>query len=215
MSLLGGHSPKEWEPGSPYSQENGDLESPFYGIPIFPWHCMVSLDPRPNPRGRVWGKTLPGSVLSTEMPPSVLMRERTSLQPTSVWVRLMTGSKYMVHVEHRNFEYWSSAWPITLKIWKRKSVAEFRNRAAAFQLDTSGQGFSPDPSSRDGSWVQTTTWCPIKTHFQLLPTKWVYSTVYAVRLLDLGLKQCDIRHSWVSKVYTWRFSTQVNQMDAR
>jgi len=122
MSLLGGHSPKEWEPGSPYSQENGDLESPFYGIPIFPWHCMVSLDPRPNPRGRVWGKTLPGSVLSTEMPPSVLMRERTSLQPTSVRVRLMTGSEYTV--EHRNFENWSSAWPIALKIWKRK-FAEF------------------------------------------------------------------------------------------
>ena len=32
-----------------------------------------SLDPRPNPRGRVWGKTLPGSVLSAGMPPSVLM----------------------------------------------------------------------------------------------------------------------------------------------
>jgi len=28
-----------------------------------------SLDPRPNPRGRVWGKTLPGSVLSAGMLP--------------------------------------------------------------------------------------------------------------------------------------------------
>jgi len=65
-----------------------------------------SLDPRPNPRGRVWGKTLPGSVLSAGMLPSVLMRERTSLQPTSVRVRLMAGSEYTV--EHRNLENWSS-----------------------------------------------------------------------------------------------------------
>ena len=85
----------------------------------------TSLDPRPNPRGRVWGKTLPGSVLSAGMPPSVLMREWTSLQPISVRVRLMTGSEYTV--EHRNFENWSSTWPIMLKIWKRKFV-EFRNR---------------------------------------------------------------------------------------
>ena len=81
-----------------------------------------SLDPRPNPWGMVWGKTLPGSVLSTGMPPSVLMRE---LQPTSVRVRLMTGSECTV--EHRNFENWSSTWPITLEIWKRK-FAEFRSR---------------------------------------------------------------------------------------
>jgi len=66
----------------------------------------------------------------------------------------MTGSEYMV--ERRNFEYWSSAWPITFKIWKRKSVTDFRNRAfAAFQLDTSEQGYSPDPSSRVGSGIQT------------------------------------------------------------
>ena len=49
-----------------------------------------------------------------------------SLQPTSVQVWLIAGSEYTV--KHRNFEYWSSAWPITLKIWKRKSVAEFRSR---------------------------------------------------------------------------------------
>jgi len=67
---------------------------------------LPSLDPRPNLRGRVWGNTLPGSVLSAGMLPSVLMRERTSLQPTSVQVRLMTGSEYMV--EHRSFENWSS-----------------------------------------------------------------------------------------------------------
>ena len=120
----------------------------------------LSLDPRPNPRGRVRGKTLPGSVLSAGMPPWVLMRERMSLQPTSARVRLMTGSEYMV--EHRNFEYWNSAWPITLKIWKRKSVADFRNRAfAAFQLDTSEKSYSPDPSSRVGSGVQTSVlYCP-------------------------------------------------------
>jgi len=56
----------------------------------------------------------------------VLMREGTSLQPTSVRVILMTGSEYTV--EHRNFENRSSTWPIALKIWKRK-FAEFRNRS--------------------------------------------------------------------------------------
>ena len=90
-----------------------------------------SLDPRPIPRGRVWGKTLPGSVLSTGMLPSVLMRERTSLQPTSVRVRLITGSEYTV--EHRNFENWSSIWPIALKIWKRK-FAEFETRHSSKTL---------------------------------------------------------------------------------
>ena len=88
-------------------------------------YVSTSLDPRPNPRGRVWGKTLPGSVLSAGMPPSVLMREWTSFQPTSVRVRLMTGSEYTV--EHRNFENWSSTCPIALKIWRRK-FAEFRDR---------------------------------------------------------------------------------------
>jgi len=41
-----------------------------------------------------------------------------SVQPISIQVRLMTGSKYIV--EHRNFENWSSKGPIILKIWKRK-----------------------------------------------------------------------------------------------
>ena len=85
-----------------------------------------SLDPRPNLRGRVWGKTLPRSVLSAGMLLSVLMREGTLLQPTSVRVRLMTGSEYTV--EHRNFENWSSAWPIALKIWKEEICWIFRNR---------------------------------------------------------------------------------------
>jgi len=34
-----------------------------------PFTSWTSLDPRPNPRGRVWGKTLPGSVLSAGMLP--------------------------------------------------------------------------------------------------------------------------------------------------
>jgi len=86
----------------------------------------TSLDPRPNLRGRVWGETLPRSVLSAGMLPSVLMRERTSLQPTSVRVRLMTGSQYTV--DNRNLENWSSAWPIALNlgIWKRKFADRIR-----------------------------------------------------------------------------------------
>ena len=48
-------------------------------------------------------KILSGSVLSTEIFLSVLMRERTPLQATSVRVLLiMTGSEYTV--ERRNFE---------------------------------------------------------------------------------------------------------------
>ena len=89
------------------------------------WWSLDSLDPRPNLRGRIWGKTLPGSVLSAGMLLSVLMREQASLQPTSVRVKLMTGSEYTV--EHRKFENWNSTWPIALKIWKRK-FAEFRDR---------------------------------------------------------------------------------------
>ena len=65
------------------------------------WLCLGSLDTRPNPHGRDWGKTLPRSVLSAGMPLSVLMRERTSIQPTSIQVRLITGSEYTV--EHKNF----------------------------------------------------------------------------------------------------------------
>ena len=54
-----------------------------------------------------WGKTLPRS---TGMLPSVLMRERTSLQPTSVWVRLMTWQKantiyFRLVVRKRNIEF--------------------------------------------------------------------------------------------------------------
>jgi len=64
--------------------------------------------------GRVWQITMPGSVLTVGMLPHVLMRERTSVQPISVQVGLMTGSKYTV--EHRNFENWSSEGPIVLKI---------------------------------------------------------------------------------------------------
>ena len=74
--------------------------------------------------GRVWKITMPGSVLTVGMLPHVLMRERMSVQPISIQVRLMTGSKYKV--ERRNFENWSNKGPIVLKIWKRK-FAEFRN----------------------------------------------------------------------------------------
>jgi len=75
------------------------------------------------------------------------MRERTSLQPTSVRVRLLTGSEYTV--EHRNFENWSSACVEDLK----EEVCWIRD--PSFQRDTSEQGYSPDPSSRVGSGVQT------------------------------------------------------------
>ena len=68
--------------------------------------------------------TRPGSVLTVGMLPHVLMRERMSVQPISIRVRLMTGSKYMV--EHRNFENANSKGPILLKMWKRK-FADFRN----------------------------------------------------------------------------------------
>ena len=74
--------------------------------------------------GRVWKIPMPRSVLRVGMLPNVLMRGRMSVQPISIQVRLMTGSKYTV--EHRNFENWSSKRPIILKIWKRK-FAEFRN----------------------------------------------------------------------------------------
>jgi len=52
--------------------------------------------------GRVWKITMPRSVLTAGMLPHVLMRERTSVQPISVRVKLMTGSKYTV--EHRNLK---------------------------------------------------------------------------------------------------------------
>ena len=67
-----------------------------------------------KPTGRVWQITMPGSVLTVGTLPHVLMRERTSVQPISVRVQLMTGSKYTV--KHRNFENWSSKGPIVLKI---------------------------------------------------------------------------------------------------
>jgi len=53
-------------------------------------------------QGRVWGKTLPRSVLSAGMLPLVLMRERPPVQPTSVPVLLMRESEYTV--KHRAFE---------------------------------------------------------------------------------------------------------------
>ena len=67
---------------------------------------------------------------------------KNAFQPTSVRVLLMTGSKYTV--ERRDFENWSSTWPIVLKIWKW-SLQDLK--AVAFQQDTSRQGYSPDPSS--------------------------------------------------------------------
>ena len=81
-------------------------------------------DPSSSAR-KVWGKTLPGSVLSAGMLPLVLMRERSPVQPTSVPVLLMRGSEYMV--KHRAFE--NGIVPdrlMVLKIWKRKFV-ELRN----------------------------------------------------------------------------------------
>ena len=65
----------------------------------------ASLDPRSNPARKGLGKNLARKCL--ERWNAAVMRERTSLQPTSVRVRLMTGSEYTV--EHRNFENWSSA----------------------------------------------------------------------------------------------------------
>jgi len=82
---------------------------------------ILSMVWTPDPtreEGSAWGKTLPGSVLSTGRLMSLLMRQRTSLQPTSRRVRLMTESEYTV--EHRNVENWRRTWPIALKIWKRK-----------------------------------------------------------------------------------------------
>ena len=69
----------------------------------------------PNLWGRVWGKALPGSVLSTGILLSVMMRGRTSFQPTSI---RMTGSKYTV--EHSNFENRSSTWPLR---WRNCGIA--------------------------------------------------------------------------------------------
>ena len=45
-------------------------------------------------------------------------------------------------VEHRNFENWSSTWPIALKIWKRK-FANFRD--CGIPARHFRQGYSPDP----------------------------------------------------------------------
>ena len=67
---------------------------------------------------------MPGSVLSTGMPSSVLMREQTSLQHQRS-SSFMTGSEYMV--EHRNFENWSSALPITFRS-ERGSLLNSRDR---------------------------------------------------------------------------------------
>ena len=68
---------------------------------------LVRAEP-PDPTRKGLGKNLARKCLErwNIMPPSVLMRERTSPQPTSVRVRLMTGSEYTA--EHRNFENWSN-----------------------------------------------------------------------------------------------------------
>ena len=102
-------------------------------ISLVPWPSNARTSPAPQLQkrgnekraGRVWQITMPGSVLTVGMLPVVLMKERTSVQPTSVRVRIMTGNKYTV--KHRNFENWSCKGPIVLKIWKRK-FAELRNR---------------------------------------------------------------------------------------
>jgi len=94
---------------------------------------------------------MPGSVLTVGMLPDVLIRERTSVQPTSVRVRLMTGNKYTV--EHRNFENWSSK---DESCWRSERGSLLNSETVAFQLDSSEQGYFPDPSSlRGGSGNET------------------------------------------------------------
>jgi len=67
----------------------------------------------------------------------------------------MTGSKYTV--EHRNFE-------IGVVSDQSRSRSERGNllnsETVAFQVDTSEPGYSPDPSSRVGSGVQTRSGLP-------------------------------------------------------
>ena len=93
-------------------------------------------------RGWVWRLILPRSFLRAGMLPSLLMRERTQHQPTSIQVLLMAGT----------FENWSSTWPIVLKVWKRNL------NTMAFQQETSEQGYSQSPflTWPEGSGVQTT-----------------------------------------------------------
>ena len=90
-----------------------------------------NLDPRPFfVWKRVWGKALPGSVLSVWILSSVLMKERMPLQPTSIWVLPMQWQEASIH---RNFENWS--WQIALMIclWNLKTVT--------FHQYTSKQGY--------------------------------------------------------------------------
>ena len=92
--------------------------------------------------GRVWRLILPRSFLRAGMLPSLLMRERTQHQPTSIRVLLMAGT----------FENWSSTWPIVLKVWKQNL------NTMEFQQETSEQGYSQSPflTRPEGSGVQTT-----------------------------------------------------------
>ena len=85
---------------------------------------MHSLDPRL------------GSVLGAGMLPSVLMRKWTSL-PTRIQFRLITGSDYTV--EHRN-----GVVPDQSR-WRTERGSLLNSETVAFQLDTSEQGYSPDP----------------------------------------------------------------------
>ena len=57
-----------------------------------------SLSPDPRLFWSHEGITLPGNVLSAGMLPSVLMRERTPHQSTSVRVLLNTGNEYTVEI---------------------------------------------------------------------------------------------------------------------
>jgi len=57
-----------------------------------------SLSPDPRLFWSREGITLPGNVLSAGMLPSVLMRERTPHQSTSVRVLLNTGNEYTVEI---------------------------------------------------------------------------------------------------------------------
>ena len=68
----------------------------------------------------------------------------------------MTESKYTV--EHRNFENWSSTWPIALKIWK----GSLQNlKIVALKQDTSEQGYSPDPFSHGQKGLGSRLWLEV------------------------------------------------------
>ena len=112
---------------------------------------ICSLDPRPNPRGRVWGKTLLGSAL---LECHGLWIQQTSsfrifnaiCQVILQFSTFLCSTVYSLPACHSNSNaIWLKWCSFPHQHWRQHSSAQ----------DTSRQGFSPDPFLRVGSGVQT------------------------------------------------------------